>query len=353
MEEDRRPRIEVPDLSFLPEGDDGMPASIKVSAMADVEDYVYDYLNRLHPDVAKTFAERTKRKFNEIQDPLDDVIEHYNQTKISKVHEALMRQRQTGVIPGIMGRLGDLGAIDKKYDVAISTVFGGALDILVTDTTDTATQCIMYLKQNDVGRASFMAYEKTTRWADKVRGNFQAPENAPRLVDLIRLDNEDMRTVFYHYLRDTLVANDMEQARRIAYGAQKFKVVTLKGELVELSGAMTGGGRQQSGKMGTQIQATDDTDLKTLERALRKDEEQMSKVSEKKQDLEQRLYASRKEVQERERLSKKLQMEVSSLKEEVKILEDQIATQENVVKKAKPDEAKLEEMNAEVEACMA
>ena len=63
-----------------------------------------------------------------------------------------------------------------------------------------------------------MAYEKTTRWADKVRGNFQAPENAPRLVDLIRLDNEDMRTVFYHYLRDTLVANDMEQARRIAYG---------------------------------------------------------------------------------------------------------------------------------------
>ena len=66
---------------------------------------------------------------------------------LGKVHEALMRQRQIGVIPGIMGRLGDLGAIDKKYDVAISTVFGGALDILITDTTDTATQCIMYLKQ--------------------------------------------------------------------------------------------------------------------------------------------------------------------------------------------------------------
>ena len=39
------------------------------------------------------------------------------------------------------------------------------------------------------------------------------------------------------------------------------------------------------------------------------------------------------------------------MKEEVKILEDQIATQEDVVKKAKPDEAKLEEMNTEVEAC--
>ena len=58
------------------------------------------------------------------------------------------------------------------------------------------------------------------------------------------------------------------------------------------------------------------------------------------------MFAYRKEVQERERSSKKLQMEVSSLKEEVKILEDQIATQEDVVKKAKPDEAKLEEMNA-------
>ena len=56
-------------------------------ATADVEDYVHDYLNRHHPDVAKTFAKRIrscKRKFNEIEDSLEDVREHFNQTKKAK-----------------------------------------------------------------------------------------------------------------------------------------------------------------------------------------------------------------------------------------------------------------------------
>ena len=105
--------------------------------------------------------------------------------------------------------------------------------------------------------------------------------------------------------------------------------------------------------MGSQVQAVDDTDLKALERALRKDEEQMSKVSERRQELDQRLHASRREVGERERAVKKLQVEVSSLKEEVKILQSQIVTQEKHVAAAKPDEAKVAEMTKKVDAIRA
>ena len=89
-----------------------------------------------------------------------------------KVYDAVMRQKQTGVIPGIFGRLGDLGAIDPKYDVAVSTACG-ALDNYVVDTVDTAVACIEYLKKNDVGRANFMALEKTTHHARKLDGPFQ------------------------------------------------------------------------------------------------------------------------------------------------------------------------------------
>ena len=89
----------------------------------------------------------------------------------------------------------------------------------------------------------------------------------PRLVDLIRVENEEMRTVFYHYLKDTLVAEDMSQAKRVAFGSylphlvdsdecppvyrgisihfsgrQRFRVVTLNGDMCEVSGAMSGGG---------------------------------------------------------------------------------------------------------------
>lgn len=77
----------------------------------------------------------------------------------SRVLNGLMKQKQDGNIPGILGRLGDLGGIDSKYDVAISTCCG-RLDDIIVDTVSTAQSCIDYLKKYDVGRANFVALEK-------------------------------------------------------------------------------------------------------------------------------------------------------------------------------------------------
>jgi len=58
---------------------------------------------------------------------------------------------------------GDLGGIDEKYDVAISTACG-ALDNIVVDTMNTAQQCVQYLKQHGIGMATFMGLDKMERW---------------------------------------------------------------------------------------------------------------------------------------------------------------------------------------------
>lgn len=63
------------------------------------------------------------------------------------------------------------------------------------------------------------------------------PENIPRLFDLIRVKDETVKTCFYFALRNTLVAKDIDQATRIAYGKTRYRVVTLKGELIEMTGA--------------------------------------------------------------------------------------------------------------------
>lgn len=135
-----------------------------------------------------------------------------------------------------------MGAIDAKYDVAVSTACG-ALDNIVVDTVDTAQKCIAYLRQNNIGRASFIPLEKQQRFKDHCKQRIRTPENVARLFDLIRVENPDVLVAFYYALQDTLVADNLEQATRIAYGAQRFRVVTLKGELIELSGTMSGGGR--------------------------------------------------------------------------------------------------------------
>ena len=60
----------------------------------------------------------------------------------------------------------------------------------------------------------------------------------PRLFDVIRVKDECFRPVFYFALRDTLVADDLEQATRIAYGRTRHRVVTLAGQLIETSGIL-------------------------------------------------------------------------------------------------------------------
>lgn len=54
---------------------------------------------------------------------------------------------------------GDLGAIDEKYDVAISSSCG-ALDHIVVDTIDTAQKCVTFLKEQNIGRATFIGLDK-------------------------------------------------------------------------------------------------------------------------------------------------------------------------------------------------
>ena len=72
---------------------------------------------------------------------------------------SLMKQCEQGTIKGIHGRLGDLGTIDEKYDVAISTACA-ALDDIVVDTMQTAVQCVEFLKKHNLGSATFIALDK-------------------------------------------------------------------------------------------------------------------------------------------------------------------------------------------------
>ncbi|KAI1264712.1 condensin complex component SMC4 [Xylariaceae sp. FL1019] len=142
---------------------------------------------------------------------------------------ALMRMKESGRIDGFHGRLGNLGTIDEKYDVAISTAC-----------VEAGQQCIEYLRKTNLGRGNFMCLDKLrTRDFQPI----QTPENAPRLFDLVKAKEDKFRPAFYHALQDTLVARDLDQANRIAYGAKRWRVVTLDGELIDKSGTMSGGGK--------------------------------------------------------------------------------------------------------------
>lgn len=139
------------------------------------------------------------------------------------------------------GRLGSLGTIPDKYDVAITTACGGSLANLVVDTVEQGQGCIEILRTQRIGRASFMVLEKLTKTSGMDK--FATPENVPRLFDLIKPKEPRFAPAFFKAVSNTLVANDLEQANRIAFGGQRrWRVVTLSGQVIDASGTMSGGG---------------------------------------------------------------------------------------------------------------
>lgn len=68
---------------------------------------------------------------------------------------------------------------------------------------------------------------------------FISPESAMRVFDCIKILDQRFRLTFYSGLHDTLLAENLEQARRIAFGTNtRYRVVTFKGDLIDQSGIL-------------------------------------------------------------------------------------------------------------------
>ncbi|ORY34983.1 RecF/RecN/SMC N terminal domain-domain-containing protein [Naematelia encephala] len=130
------------------------------------------------------------------------------------VLSSLNKLKAQGRIKGFHGRLGDLGIIDDKYDVAVTTACS-ALNNLVVDTVEQGQACIEHLRKGNIGRASFMVLEKLP---PRDLGPIETPENVPRLFDLIKPKDARFAPAFYKGVFNTLVADDLVQAQRIGYG---------------------------------------------------------------------------------------------------------------------------------------
>lgn len=267
-----------------------------------------------------------------------------------KVLDALMQQKKTGRIPGIFGRLGDLGAIDEKYDVAISSSCG-ALDNIVVDTIDTAQKCVTFLKEQNIGVATFIGLDKMKVW-EKNTAPIRTPEDSPRLFDMVRIKDERVRPAFYFALRDTLVAQDMEQATRMAFQRDKrWRVVTLKGQIIEMAGTMTGGGRVLKGRMGSSIGTEiSQTELDRMESRLNEKVSKLQGCQERKLQLEENIQRLRPELRDMKNTLEKYANSMTSLADQETHLKLQIKELEANVLAAAPDKTKQKQMEKSLEA---
>lgn len=263
----------------------------------------------------------------------------------NNILDALLKAQNEGKLSGIYGRLGDLGVIDSKYDIAVTTACSN-LDSIVVETVDHAQKCLDFLKKNNVGRATFLILEKIAWVESKMKENFKIPNNCERLFDIVKYKNQRLAVAFYFALRDTLVAPDLKTATQVAYGSVRNRVVTLNGELIEISGTMSGGGKPKRGGMSNKDIPEDYTQehvniLNAQYENLIKEFE-ASKIE--KQGIETRCNTLNAQLQEFLILRNKTDNEKTSLENALEEVVRNLTSLQKEFSKNKKDLNKLEEL---------
>ncbi|KAL8804720.1 MAG: hypothetical protein Q9182_002412 [Xanthomendoza sp. 2 TL-2023] len=255
------------------------------------------------------------------------------------VLNGLMRLKESGRIDGFHGRLGNLGTIDQKYDVAISTACP-SLENLVVDSVEVGQQCIDYLRKNNLGRANFILLDRLAR---RELSAIETPEGVPRLFDLVKPKNDSFKPAFFSVLQNTLVAKDLEQANRIAYGARRWRVVTLDGQLIDVSGTMSGGGtRVARGGMSSKLVAeTTKEQVSKLEVDRDRLESDFQTFQESQRELEATLKELTDQIPNIEVEMQKVDLELESIGRNLKDTERRMSELSDTQQPSKLDDSRI------------
>lgn len=263
-----------------------------------------------------------------------------------KVLDYVMNLKSKKIVPGVVGRLGDLGGIDQRYDVALSSSCD--MDYIVVERAADATKILEYVKRDKVGAVRFFALDKVRPFAPADQFNLPGP----RLVDQIRCDREDLMGCFFQACGNTLVARNSEEAERFAFNSGgRHRAVSLDGVLVESSGAMTGGGgRKQSGAMGEKPQinvrkeTVSEDEINEMNNALNDFRQELRDLDSQIREANGFIARTTKEIAKNKSDLQQLNASYDTALKKIDMVKKSIKDQEKRLKDATPDKKRLNEL---------
>ncbi len=179
-------------------------------------------------------------------DSLVNMTERYD--GYSNAIRRVMEQKERN--QGLIGVVADIIKVEKKYEAAIETALGGNIQNIVTDTEQTAKRMIEYLKQNRLGRATFLPLNSVNASGGFTREEALHEPGALGVASGLVQTKEEYKKIMNNLLGRTLVVDTMDHAIVIARKyRQSLRIVTLEGELFNPGGSMTGGAFKNSSNL--------------------------------------------------------------------------------------------------------
>ncbi|WP_010630981.1 chromosome segregation protein SMC [Sporolactobacillus vineae] len=151
---------------------------------------------------------------------------------------------------GILGAVAELIRVDEPYRTAIEVALGGASQNIIVTDENAGRQAIRFLRERQAGRATFLPVSvmkaRSIAQADRVRAQAHSSFIGPA-DELVACDSR-FHAVIAHLLGHVMIAENLQGANELArLAGYKYRIVTLKGDVIAPGGAMTGGSLKKNG----------------------------------------------------------------------------------------------------------
>jgi len=239
-------------------------------------------------------------------------------------------------LPGICGLVAQLGEVEERYQIALEIAAGGRLGHVVVQDDSVAAAGIALLKQRRIGRATFLPLNKIRPPRPQDISSLRHARGYLDLaVNLVKFQPQ-YREVFNYIFGSTVVFEDIDSAR---YYINQYRIVTLDGELLEMTGAMTGGSQPtRSGLRFGKISPKESSEAESLrerlaeiDRILTRNEEKITQINNLISQLTQQLTETRQSHRENQLSLQQLSKDLQRLTTEKEDLTRQLSGQQEEI----------------------
>lgn len=259
----------------------------------------------------ENILKQIKEQKNNIQILLTNKLKenNYNQNKIETLKQNI---ENNGTLPysvrnilsnpklkGIHNVIGNLIDTNDKYKKAISVSLGSASSTIVADNENSIKEAINYLKNNNIGRATFFPLNIIkSRTIDSETKLLIDGEKVISTADkLIKYDLK-YKNIIENQFGNVIVCNNLDSANELSKKINhKYKIVTLDGELLHVGGAITGGNDSRQNNI-ISIKYEYEQAIKNeekLENEIKDFEVEINNIDEKIKISEEKIYLINKE----------------------------------------------------------
>ncbi|XP_006899597.1 PREDICTED: structural maintenance of chromosomes protein 1B-like [Elephantulus edwardii] len=218
-------------------------------------------------EILQNEIEKAKARMSEINEELNLIRSDLENAGID-THEGKRQQKRAEVLENlrklhpesVFGRLLDLcHPIHKKYQLAVTKLFGRYIFAIVVTTDKVARECIQYLKEERAEPETFLALDYLD--IKPINERLREIKGCKMVIDVIKTQFPQLKKVIQFVCGNGLVCETVEEARHVAFGGpERRKTVALDGTLFLKSGVISGG----SSDLKYKARCWDEKELKNL-----------------------------------------------------------------------------------------